>query len=126
MEFPQQLKYTQDHEWIKIDGDVAVIGITDHAQSELSDIIYVDVTTVGETIEQGGVFGAVEAVKTVSDLFLPITGEITELNPELEGAPELLNTDPYGNGWIVKVKVSDPSQFDSLLSADEYKALIGY
>lgn len=125
MEFPQQLKYTQDHEWVLVDGDIATVGITDHAQNELSDIIYVDVTTVGETLEQGAVFGAVEAVKTVSDLFLPISGEIIEFNSALEGAPELVNSDPYQAGWIVKVKLSSADELDSLLTADAYQALIG-
>lgn len=125
MEFPQQLKYTQDHEWVLVDGDIATVGITDHAQNELSDIIYVDVTTVGETLEQGAVFGAVEAVKTVSDLFLPISGEIIEFNSALEGAPELVNSDPYRAGWIVKVKLSSADELDSLLTADAYQALIG-
>ncbi len=125
MEFPQQLKYTQDHEWVLADGDIATVGITDHAQNELSDIIYVDVTTVGETLDQGAVFGAIEAVKTVSDLFLPISGEIIEFNSELEGTPELLNSDPYEKGWIVKVRISNPGDLDSLLTADAYKSLIG-
>ena len=125
MEFPQELKYTQDHEWVLVDGDIATVGITDHAQNELSDIIYVDVTTVGQTLDQGAVFGAVEAVKTVSDLFLPIGGEIVEFNPALEGSPELLNSSPYSDGWIVKVKIGNPDDLDSLLTADEYKSLIG-
>lgn len=125
MEFPQQLKYTQDHEWVLVDGDIATVGITDHAQNELSDIIYVDVTTVGETLDQGAVFGAIEAVKTVSDLFLPISGEIIEFNSELEGTPELLNSDPYEKGWIVKVRISNPGDLDSLLTAEAYKSLIG-
>lgn len=125
MEFPQELKYTQDHEWVLSEGDIATIGITDHAQNELSDIIYVDINTVGETLEQGAVFGAIEAVKTVSDLFLPISGEIIEVNPELEGAPELLNSDPYKKGWIVKVKMNNAADLESLLTADAYKALIG-
>jgi len=109
-----------------MEGDTAVIGITDHAQSELSDIIYVDVTTVGETLEKGQVFGAVEAVKTVSDLYLPVGGEIVEFNQELEGAPELVNSDPYGKGWIVRVKVSDVSELEDLMTADSYKALVGH
>ncbi len=125
MEFPQQLKYTQDHEWVLVDGDIATVGITDHAQNELSDIIYVDVTTVGETLDQGAVFGAIEAVKTVSDLFLPVSGEIIEFNSELEGTPELLNSDPYEKGWIVKVRISNPGDLDSLLTAEAYKSLIG-
>jgi glycine cleavage system H protein len=125
MEFPQELKYTQDHEWVLVEGDVATVGITDHAQNELSDIIYVDITTVGETLEQGAVFGAIEAVKTVSDLFLPVSGEIVEFNSELEGTPELLNSDPYGKGWIVKVKINNKEDLDALLTADGYKSLIG-
>jgi len=125
MEFPQQLKYTQDHEWILVNGDIATVGITDHAQNELNDIIYVDVTTVGQTLEQGDVFGAIEAVKTVSDLFLPVSGEIIEFNSELEGSPELLNSDPYEKGWIIKIRVSNPGDLDSLLTADSYKSLIG-
>ena len=125
MEFPQQLKYTQDHEWVLVDGDIATVGITDHAQNELSDIIYVDVTTVGETLGQGAVLGAIEAVKTVSDLFLPVSGEIIEFNSELEGTPELLNSDPYEKGWIVKVRINNPDDLDSLLTADAYKSLIG-
>ncbi len=120
------MKYTQDHEWLSLEGDVAVVGITDHAQSELSDIIYVDVTTVGESLEKGQAFGAVEAVKTVSDLYLPISGEIVELNSALEGSPELVNSDPYGKGWIVKVRISDPSELEDLLTADAYKALVGH
>ena len=125
MEFPQQLKYTQDHEWVLVNGDIATVGITDHAQNELNDIIYVDVTTVGQTLEQGAVFGAIEAVKTVSDLFLPLGGEIIEFNSELEGSPELLNSDPYEKGWIIKIRVSNPNDLDSLLTADSYKSLIG-
>lgn len=125
MNIPSELKYTKDHEWIKMDGDIATVGITDFAQSELGDIVYVEVETVGEELEQEEVFGTVEAVKTVSDLFLPLTGEITEFNETLEGDPELVNSDPYGEGWMVKIKITDDSQIEGLLSADDYKALIG-
>ena len=125
MNFPKELKYTKDHEWVKIDGDIAVVGITEFAQKELGDIVFVEVETVGETIEEGEVFGTVEAVKTVSDLFLPLSGEITEFNETLETNPELINTDPYGEGWMIKVKISDTSEIDSLLSAEGYKNLIG-
>ncbi|WP_299255984.1 glycine cleavage system protein GcvH [uncultured Aquimarina sp.] len=125
MNIPSDLKYTKDHEWIKIDGDVATVGITDFAQSELGDIVYVEVETVGEELEQEEVFGTVEAVKTVSDLFLPLTGEIAEFNETLESDPELVNSDPYGDGWMVKIKIADVSQVDDLLSSDGYKELIG-
>lgn len=125
MNIPSELKYTKDHEWVKIDGDIVTIGITDFAQSELGDIVYVEVETVDETLDAEEVFGTVEAVKTVSDLFLPVSGEIIEFNETLEDEPEKVNTDPYGDGWMIKVKCSDTSQFDSLLSSDAYKALIG-
>lgn len=125
MEFPQELKYTKDHEWIRFEGDIAIVGITDHAQNELGDIVYVDVPTIGETLAQNDVFGSVEAVKIVSDLYLPVSGEILEINPSLDAAPELVNSDPYGEGWMIKVKVSDTSEAGELLSADEYKQLIG-
>ncbi len=125
MNIPSELKYTKDHEWIKIDGDIATVGITDFAQGELGDIVYVEVETVGEELEQEEVFGTVEAVKTVSDLFLPLTGEILEFNENLESDPELVNSDPYGEGWMVKIKISDTSQIDDLLSADGYKKVIG-
>lgn len=125
MNIPAELKYTKDHEWVKLEGDVATIGITDFAQGELGDIVYVEVETIGETLDAEEVFGTVEAVKTVSDLFLPMTGEILELNEAIEDAPETVNEDPYGEGWMIKVKVSDPSQFDSLLSAEDYQSLIG-
>ncbi|MBC6366628.1 glycine cleavage system protein GcvH [Algoriphagus sp. AK58] len=124
MNFPQELKYTKDHEWVKIEGDIATVGITDFAQKELGDIVYVEVETVGETIEAGEVFGTVEAVKTVSDLFMPLTGEILEFNSELESAPEMVNESPYENGWMVKVKITGELPAD-LLEADAYKALIG-
>lgn len=125
MSLPTNLKYTKDHEWVRVEGDVAVIGITDFAQSELGDIVYVEVETEGDTLDQNEVFGSVEAVKTVSDLFLPVSGEVVEFNSGLESSPELVNSDPYGEGWIIKLKMSDASQLDSLLSADDYKALIG-
>jgi len=125
MNFPQELKYTKDHEWVSVQGDIATIGITDFAQSELGDIVYVDIETVGETIEHEQVFGTVEAVKTVSDLFMPVSGEIIEFNKELDTQPELVNTDPYGQGWMVKVKMSDPAQANSLLTADAYRSQIG-
>ena len=124
MNIPAELKYTKDHEWVRVEGDVAVVGITDFAQSELGDIVYVEVETVDESLDADEVFGTVEAVKTVSDLFLPVSGEIIEFNEGLEDEPEKVNTDPYGEGWMIKVKVSDPSQLDELLSADGYKALI--
>jgi len=125
MNFPAELKYTKDHEWIRVSGDVATIGITDFAQGELGDIVYVDIDTVGENIDKEHVFGTVEAVKTVSDLFMPVSGEIMELNAALEKQPEMVNKDPYGEGWMVKVKMSDTSQVSGLLSADEYRALVG-
>ncbi|MET2983790.1 glycine cleavage system protein GcvH [Aureibaculum conchae] len=125
MNIPAELKYTKDHEWIKIDGDVATVGITDFAQSELGDIVYVDVDTFDETIDKDEVFGSVEAVKTVSDLFMPLSGEVVEFNEDLEDSPENVNTDPYGDGWMIKIKISDTSQVDSLLDADTYKAVIG-
>lgn len=124
MNIPADLKYTKDHEWIKIDGDEITVGITDFAQSELGDIVYVEVETLDETLDIEEVFGTVEAVKTVSDLFLPVSGEITAFNEALEDEPELVNSDPYGQGWMIKVKCSDISQLDDLLSADDYKAII--
>lgn len=125
MNIPAELKYTKDHEWIRVEGDVATIGITDFAQSELGDIVYIEIETVGETVEKDEVFGTVEAVKTVSDLFMPVTGEVLELNSKLEGAPELVNKDPYNEGWMVKVKIADISQLSHLLSAETYSSLIG-
>lgn len=124
MNLPAELKYTKEHEWVRIDGDVATIGITDFAQRELGDIVYVEVETLDETLNQDEVFGSVEAVKTVSDLFLPLSGEIIEFNEGLEDDPELVNTDPYNEGWMIKLKISDESQIDGLMSADDYKALI--
>ncbi|MGO4710036.1 glycine cleavage system protein GcvH [Chryseobacterium sp. 2TAF14] len=125
MNTPSELKYTKDHEWVKIEGNVATIGITDFAQGELGDIVYVDVDTVDDDVNGGDVFGSVEAVKTVSDLFLPISGKVTEFNSALEDQPELLNTDPYGDGWIIKLEIADDADQSELLSAEEYQAIIG-
>lgn len=125
MNIPQELKYTKDHEWVKIDGNVATIGVTDFAQGELGDIVYVEVETVGETMEREEVFGTVEAVKTVSDLFLPLAGKIVEFNESLEDTPEKVNTDPYGDGWMVKLQISNEAEIEDLMSPEEYKELIG-
>ena len=124
MNYPENLKYTNDHEWIRLEGETAYVGITDYAQSELGEIVYVDVTTVGETVGKEETFGTIEAVKTVSDLFMPVGGEVIEVNAELEEQPELVNQDSYGKGWIIKVNISDPAEMDSLLSAAEYEQLI--
>jgi len=124
MNIPENLKYTKDHEWIAVDGDVATVGITDFAQGELGDIVFVEIETEGETLDKEEVFGTIEAVKTVSDLYMPASGEITEVNPALEDQPELVNQEPYEGGWMIKIKMSDASEADSLLSAEEYKALI--
>ncbi|MBR3029543.1 MAG: glycine cleavage system protein GcvH [Bacteroidales bacterium] len=124
MNIPETLKYTEDHEWVMLDGDVATVGITDFAQSELGDIVFVDITTVGETLAKGEKFGDIEAVKTVAEAYMPMSGEVLELNEELEGAPELVNSDPYGQGWMIKIKCSDLSEFDKLLSAVQYKEII--
>ena len=121
---PTNVKYTSEHEWIRLENDEAIIGITDYAQDQLGDIVFVDVTAEGETLEQGEVFGTIEVVKTVSDLFLPIGGEIVEVNPELEEHPELVNKDPYGEGWIIRIKPTDASQMDELLDAEAYKKII--
>ena len=125
MNIPAELKYTKDHEWVSIEGDIATIGITDFAQGELGDIVYVEVETLDETLDIEEVFGTVEAVKTVSDLFLPLSGEIIEFNESLEDEPEAVNTDPYGAGWMIKLKFSDNSQIEDLMSAADYKALVG-
>ena len=125
MNIPQELKYTNDHEWIKIEGDVVTVGVTDFAQGELGDIVYVEVDTVDEELSKEEVFGTVEAVKTVSDLFMPISGEVIEFNETLETNPEKINEDPYGDGWIIKIKVSDSSEIDALLSADDYSNAVG-
>ena len=125
MNIPSELKYTKDHEWIRMDGDTATVGITDFAQSELGDIVYVEVETLDETLEADEIFGTVEAVKTVSDLFLPLSGEIIALNEALEDEPESVNSDPYGAGWMIKIKCSDLSQVDQLMSDEDYKTLVG-
>ncbi|MCH7536015.1 MAG: glycine cleavage system protein GcvH [Bacteroidetes bacterium] len=123
MEAPADLKYSKDHEWIKPDGDIAFVGITDYAQGELGDIVFVDINTVGDELSEGDVFGTIEAVKTVSDLFIPVDGEVVEINAEIESNPEIVNNDPYGKGWLVKISVKDARQVDALLSADQYKEL---
>lgn len=125
MNLPEELKYTKDHEWVRVEGDVATIGITDFAQSELGDIVYVEVETVDETLDKDEIFGTVEAVKTVSDLYLPLAGEIIEFNESLEDEPEKVNTDPYGEGWMIKLRISDTSQVNELLSAAQYKEVVG-
>jgi len=125
MNFPGDLHYTKDHEWIKLDGDSALIGITDFAQRELGDIVYVEVETVGKHMDAGAVFGTVEAVKTVSDLFLPVSGTITELNPKLTNAPELVNNDPYGDGWMIRMKPDNPADLSTLLAAKDYQEMVG-
>jgi glycine cleavage system H protein len=127
MNFPKNLKYTNDHEWIRVDENQAgeaYVGITDYAQSELGEIVFVDVSSEGETIEKGEVFGSIEAVKTVSDLLMPVSGEVLEVNPDLEDTPELVNSDPYGKGWIIKIQISDDSQLDELMSEDEYRSFV--
>lgn len=125
MDFPAELKYTKDHEWIRIEGDEAVIGITEFAQGELGDIVFVDIDTVGEEIGQDGLFGSIEAVKTVSDLFMPVKSTVLSINDQLDANPELVNTDPYGDGWMVRVKLDNAADVESLLSAESYKELVG-
>ena len=125
MNFPAELKYTKDHEWIKIEGDTAIVGITEFAQRELGDIVYVDIPTVGKEVAKEETFGTVEAVKTVSDLFMPLSGSVTDINPVLDGSPELVNTDPYGEGWMVKISIADSAEIAGLLSSEEYQSLIG-
>ena len=125
MEFPKELKYSKDHEWLRIDGEYAYIGITEFAQGELGDIVFVDIDTEGETLEKEEVFGSIEAVKTVSDLFMPISGEVLSSNEALEDAPELINSDPYGDGWVIRISVADVKELDSLLDAASYKELVG-
>ncbi len=125
MNFPENLKYTKDHEWIRVEGQTAFVGITDFAQSELGEIVYVDVTTEGEALQQNEIFGSVEAVKTVSDLLIPVSGKVVEFNGELEDKPELVNEDPYGKGWIIKIELENADEVNGLLSADDYKKLIG-
>ncbi len=126
MNFPENLKYTKEHEWIHIEGDIATVGITDFAQGELGDIVFVEIETKGQTLSKEATFGTVEAVKTVSDLFMPVSGEITEVNPALEANPELINQDPYAKGWMVKIKMSDASEASSLMDAAAYKSLTGH
>ena len=125
MEIKPELKYTKDHEWILVDGDQATIGINDYAQGELGDIVYVEIESIGDELQKEEIFGSVEAVKTVPDLFIPVSGEITEMNENLEDKPELINDDPYGDGWIIKMKINDSNELGNLLGADEYKELIG-
>lgn len=124
MNFPENLKYTKDHEWVKVEGNEAYIGITEFAQKELGDIVFVEIETEGETLDKGETFGTIEAVKTVSDLFMPVAGEVLEINPVLEDAPETINTDPYGDGWMIKIALSDASQVDELLSSEKYTELV--
>ncbi|CAK7077901.1 MAG: Glycine cleavage system H protein [Bacteroides fragilis] len=124
MNFPQNVKYTNEHEWIRLEGDVAYVGITDYAQEQLGDIVFVDIPTEGETLEAGEVFGTIEVVKTISDLFLPVAGEVVEQNPALEENPELVNKDPYGGGWLIKMKPANAADLDSLLDAEGYKAVV--
>ena len=126
MNFPSELRYTKEHEWVKLEGDTATVGITDFAQSELGDIVYIEIETVGQTLAKDEIFGSVEAVKTVSDLFLPIAGEVLEVNPALNDQPELVNSDPFGEGWMIKMKVSDIAEFDSLMDVDTYQAHTGH
>ena len=123
MNTPTNLKYSKEHEWVRVEGDVAVIGITDFAQDQLGDIVFVDIQTEGETLAKDEIFGAIEAVKTVADAFMPVSGEVIEVNPDLEGAPESVNKDPYGAGWMIKVKMSNPEEVNELLSAEEYNAI---
>jgi len=125
MNIPANLKYTKDHEWIRIEGETAYVGITDFAQGELGDIVFVEIETVGETLKKEEVFGTIEAVKTVSDMFMPVSGEILEMNNLIEDTPEVVNKDPYGKGWMIKIKVSDPKELSDLLSPDKYSALVG-
>ena len=124
MTLPKNLKYTSEHEWISVEGDVAMVGITSFAQGELGDIVFVEIETEGETLKKGETFGTIEAVKTVSDLFMPVGGDVLEVNPALEDSPELVNKDPYGEGWLIKISVSNPAELDELLSAEEYQAML--
>jgi glycine cleavage system H protein len=125
MNFPENVKYSRDHEWIRVEGQEAYVGITDFAQNELGEIVYVDIPTVGETLESGEIFGSIEAVKTVSDLLMPASGKVLEMNAELDDSPELVNKDPYGKGWIIKISIQKPEELDNLLTADQYKSFIG-
>jgi glycine cleavage system H protein len=125
MNFPAELKYTKDHEWLRVEGEEAVIGITEFAQSELGDIVFIDIDTIDEDVEKDDIFGSVEAVKTVSDLFMPLTAKVLSMNSQLDASPELVNSDPYGEGWMIRVKLNNPADIESLLSAEEYKELVG-
>lgn len=125
MNIPDNLKYTKNHEWLKVEGEYGIVGITDFAQSELGDIVFVEIETVGETLKKGESFGTIEAVKTVSDIFMPVSGEIIEMNSEIESSPELVNKDPYGRGWMIRIKISDPSEVDELLGPEAYRDLVG-
>ena len=125
MNIPDNLKYTNDHEWLLLDGNTATIGITDYAQSQLGDIVFVEIETEGETLSKSETYGTIEAVKTVSDMFMPVSGEVMEINPELENTPEIVNKDPYGNGWMIKIKLTEPGEVEELLSAEQYKELTG-
>ena len=125
MNFPKELKYTKEHEWVRLEGNIATVGITDHAQSELGDIVYVDITTEGDEVEAGDVFGSVEAVKTVSDLYMPVTGTVIEVNSDLEDEPETVNSDPYGKGWMIKIQVDNPDDVAELMSAEDYQGILG-
>ncbi|MBB3701525.1 glycine cleavage system protein GcvH [Flammeovirga yaeyamensis] len=124
MNFPAELKYTKDHEWVRVEGEFAYVGITEFAQSELGDIVFVDITAEGEEVEEGEVFGSVEAVKTVSDLFMPVAGEVVEINEAIDAAPELVNSDPYGEGWMIKIKLNDPAEVEGLMTSETYQAEI--
>lgn len=124
MNVPENLKYTKDHEWLRIEGETAYAGVTDFAQGELGDIVFIEVETVGETLKKEEVFGTIEAVKTVSDMFMPVSGEVLEVNPDLEASPDVVNKDPYGKGWMIKIKITNPSEVDDLLNAEAYKALL--
>ncbi len=125
MNVPDDLKYTEEHEWIRVEGDEIVIGVTDFAQGELGDVVFIEIETEGEVFSRGDTFGTIEAVKTVSDLYMPVDGEVMEVNPALEDTPELVNTQPFGDGWMVRIKLSDPSQLDDLIPADQYRSMIG-
>jgi glycine cleavage system H protein len=124
MNVPENLFYTKDHEWLKVDGEIGIVGVTDFAQGELGDVVFIEVETMGETLKKGEVFGTIEAVKTVSDMFMPVGGEVLEANPGLEESPDLVNKDPYGKGWMIRIKISDPDEVKSLLSAESYKAIL--
>ena len=125
MNVPSELKYTKDHEWVRIEGDIATVGVTDFAQGELGDVVFVEIETEGETLSHGDTFGTIEAVKTVSDLFMPVDGEIIEVNPKLEDAPDVVNSDPYGDGWMIRIRMEDPAGTEGLLSSSDYEELIG-